>query len=707
MKKKTMVMFLLCAILCSVPQISVSANSYVPYKTFTYPALHQYNSEMPHLYLPDRIYSGDSLGVGVFLEASDILVDKESNIYIADTGNNRILRFDRDFNLQLEVSTFVKNDSEDMLNTPKGIGVSTTGNLYIADTGNHRIVELTATGEFVRELGAPVSSMLPEGYVYNPIAISIDSAQRIYVVAENVNQGIIQLSSQGDFEGFMGAQKVAYNPIDYIWKQRMTKEQRARMRSFVPTEYNNITIDSEGFLYATTTALNTGELMADIMNPSKTPKTSPIRRLNPSGDDVLRRTGNMAIVGDLTFKNNPSLIRDVALGEAGTYTLMDAEKQRFFTYSAEGELIGAFGGYGKQNGNTLDVSAITYLGSDFLALDKKTGEIIQYKRTLFGDTIIEALEKYNDYDFDESVVLWKQVLEQDGSYDLAFLNIGKSYLRKEDYAKAKEYFKLSLDAKNYSIAFKEQRNLWIERNIGFVFVGLIIGLFLICKLFAFLSEVNKGVYYKRYHQRVLNQFIYGFYIMFHPFDGFWDLKHEKRGSLAAANIILGLAFLNILIRNMFTSFMYAPNAYYYVVNVWYLVSLVAFPLILWVTSNWCFTSLMDGKGTYREIYIATGYAALPYALLGILSTALTHFFCLEERVFVDMANTLGLFWMGCLIFFGSLVTHQYTLLKSIISAVLTFAGIGVIIFLVLVFGGTVSEIITFVSEIIRELMLRG
>ena len=48
---------------------------------------------------------------------------------------------------------------------------------------------------------------------------------------------------------------------------------------------------------------------------------------------------------------------------------------------------------------------------------------------------------------------------------------------------------------------------------------------------------------KQKWQRLLSSLRYSLYVIFHPFDGFWDLSREKRGSLGAANIIVFLVCL--------------------------------------------------------------------------------------------------------------------------------------------------------------------
>ena len=60
---------------------------------------------------------------------------------------------------------------------------------------------------------------------------------------------------------------------------------------------------------------------------------------------------------------------------------------------------------------------------------------------------------------------------------------------------------------------------------------------------------------------------YSLYVIVHPFDGFWDLKHEKRGSIAAANVIVLLTLLTTLWIKQFSGFLFV-KVDWESVNIW-------------------------------------------------------------------------------------------------------------------------------------------
>lgn len=330
-----------------------------PYKTYTYDYSWE-PVETPHAYTVGRVLTGAGLGVEDFLNPSDVFVDGNQNVYVADTGNNRICVFDAAFGRGRILAGFTREDgTEDAFKSPSGVYVNEAGEIYVADTDNARIVRLRADGSLVRVYDAPEISLLAEDYVYMPTTLVVDKAERMYVVARNVNMGVIQLSREGLFDGFVGAAKVSYNPLDYLWRTFMTEEQVSRTAAFVPTEYNNIAIDASDFLYVTSSAIEYADLYGYITNPVAAPRIAPVKRLNPSGNDVLKRTTNLPVAGDVLFDPGNqqdtsvfSSIIDVAIGQEGTYTILDASHNRYFTYYRTGELLYAFGVRGNQDGTT-------------------------------------------------------------------------------------------------------------------------------------------------------------------------------------------------------------------------------------------------------------------------------------------------------------------------------------------------------------------
>ena len=198
---------------------------------------------------------------------------------------------------------------------------------------------------------------------------------------------------------------------------------------------------------------------------------------------------------------------------------------------------------------------------------------------------------------------------------------------------------------------------------------------------------------------------YTLHVAFHPFDGFWDLKYEERGRLRIALSILLAVTLTMILKRQFSG---------YVVNFNHPLELnsinelkyIIFPFLLWCVANWSLTTLMDGEGKFREIVIATGYAMMPLILVYVPNMLLSNVITLREASFYYVLETVAYLWFIWLLFIGTMTVHQYTVLKTIWTMLLTLVVIGVMIFLGLLFFSVIQQFVSFVYTIYQELTLR-
>lgn len=119
-------------------------------------------------------------------------------------------------------------------------------------------------GTFYKVIEEPDSDVFPEGSIYKPVALAVDAYGRIYVISSTTYMGVIAINEEGDFQGFIGAQKVTISALDIIWRRFQTEEQRKLSQQYVSTEFNNITIDEKGFIYVTTSSIDETQQQAAI-----------------------------------------------------------------------------------------------------------------------------------------------------------------------------------------------------------------------------------------------------------------------------------------------------------------------------------------------------------------------------------------------------------------------------------------------------------
>lgn len=427
----------------------------------------------PDAYSVVGVYTAAEMGLEKGFSSPGGLFVYEDMVYICDTGNNRIVELKRTGREKLELCRVIEEFSGDVEKTtfssPTDIAVTEDGYMYICDKNNERIVKLDMELNYIMEFTKPADANFDQSLSFLPNKLAVDSAGRVYCVAVNVNKGTIKFEADGVFSGFIGATPVTYDWMDYIWKRLSTKEQRAQLESFVPTEYDNLYMDQEGFIYAVTSNVSNADLDAGTANP--------VRKLNMMGNDILVRNGEWYIIGDLYWGegggyDGPSKMTDITTLDNDVYVALDRNRGRLFAYDDQGRMLFAFGGNGNVDGYFKQPTAIDHMGHDLLVLDALDCSVTLFTPTEFGSLIYQAIEEFQAGEYYASGETWQQVMNLNGNYDLAYIGIGRSLLRQERYREAMDYFELKYDADNYSKAFKQYRKQWVEEHIVWIFLAV-------------------------------------------------------------------------------------------------------------------------------------------------------------------------------------------------------------------------------------------
>ena len=724
MKRITKILILALIVIMLFGTVSSFASE--PYDTYTYsidgkplssPAAYSAMEDFDSVDM--KIY--DSKGnVSALKEVSDIVSDEKANLYIADKGNNRIVVLNKFYECIATISSYTDEYGRvQTLNQPQGLFVTdpnkTANNesyIYVCDTGNLRVVIFDRDYNYVRTIEKPDSPVLTEG-AFKPCSIAVDIYGRIFIVSTASYEGVIVLSGEGDFTGFIGAQKVTYSLMQMVWRRFQTKEQREKQNLNIATAYNNITVDLDGFVYVTSNTTDPALMRKQFAAiKSKAATNSPVKKLNSQGIEIMKRNGFFDPGGEVVMNAAAvSQIVDIAMGEEGSWTILDQSRSRFFTYDQSGNLLFAFGDNGDQLGNGQKFNAITYQIIEdpdthekqyrLVALDNAASKITVYTPTSYCATIISALRNQNQHDYSESIIYWQEVLTQNNNFDLAYIGMGKALYNQGKYEEAMEKLAKAYETENYAMAFKEVRTDIISRWILLIGVLLIAALIFFFRFLGYAKKKNKAVSLKVGRKSYWEELLYVFHLAFHPFDGFWDLKHEKRGSVRAASTFLALTMIVFFYNAIGKGYTFNPRGDFS--NVFLQVLAIGVPFILFCVANWCLTTLFDGEGGFKDIYVAAGYSLAPLIPFVIVSTILTNIVTVESSSIVTMITTIGVVWMVFLLFFGTLVTHDYSLGKNLITILGTIVAMAVIMFVIILFASLMVKMIMFIATIISEI----
>ena len=684
-----------------------------PYATYTYSAQGQVLTS-PAAYVPDTVVDASYMGLtGTIDDPRDLFVGPDERVYIVDAASASVKVLDRYYKFLFEINSFTNEHGvPDVFLNPSGVFVNEE-NIYVCDTDNNRIVMFDTEGNYIKIIGKPESNLFEEGSIYKPVACAVDDYGRIFVVSSTTYQGIIVLNDAGDFFGFIGAQKVAISALEILWRNIQTDEQRAQSEEYVSTEFNNITIDKDNFIYVTTSSIAESDQQGAINSKSKASDYAPVKKLNASGSDVMKRNGFYPPSGEVrivTFSTSsvivgPSKIIDAAVGPEGTWSIIDEKRSKVFTYDDNGNLLFTFGDKGTQTGNIDSIEAIAYQGSTILLLDKTNDNIITFRRTEYGDLLLTALEHDNNRQYDATIDDWTEILKRNNNFDAAYIQIGKALYRQGEYEEAMDYYKSAYETENYSEAYKEVRKQWANKFFWIIPIVIVVVCILIAKFFGFAGKVNKRTALKVGRKSLKEELLYAFHVIFHPFDGFWDLKHEKRGSVRSAFVILLITIVVYFYNSIGQGYIFNPRPST-AMNIMGAVGAVLAPLLLWVVANWCLTTLFEGEGSMSDIFTACCYCLTPLPLLVLPVTIASNFLTANEGGLITMLSSFAYVWLGLLLVFAMQVTHDYSVGKNLLTCVATIVGMAFIMFLGILFSSLMAKIVSFVTNIFEEISYR-
>lgn len=471
MRKRLLARTALAVLFLAAALVPQPASAAAPYPGYTWNTLgddvHSING---YLYL-------DSLdGIGQLdkpmKNPESLFIGADDTLYLADTGNSRVLHLDKTGKL---LAVIGDTDGPGKLNEPKGVFVKSDGTIYVADTKNQRIALFDRNGGFRKEFKTPDSPLLGAGFSYSPSKLVVDKRDYMYVVSDGNTQGLMQIDPNGDFKGFYGANHVGFSWTRLLVKLVATKEQQSQLTTVRPAEFAGVDQDAEGFLYTTTL----GE------------RFNQIKRLSPVGVDTLNF--GQRPYGDL-YSEGPfgmASFLSVSVSADGFISALDLQTGKVFQYDKLGNLLFVFGGVGEQNGLFVTPSSVEQTSDGVIyVVDKGRGRIDRFRATPFAKLVHEASKLYVDGRYEEAEAQWHEVLKQNANYDMAYLALGKSSYKAENYGEAMKYFKLARAKGDYSAAFREYRKVYVREHFTWFFMGALV---LIALLWWGVPRLNRAV----------------------------------------------------------------------------------------------------------------------------------------------------------------------------------------------------------------------
>lgn len=431
-----------------------AADTTLPYENYTFSEQGAELISSPQAYIPSEIIYGRTWEIGALKEPADFDVDSNGDIFILDTGNNRIVILDKELNLKGSISCIAIDDTgnEITLNKAKGITVN-DNTVYVCDTENGRILQYNKSdGAYVKTIYAPTSSLLGEDFIFQPTKVSVDNKGNLYVVSNGTYEGVINMNPEGEFQNFFASNSVTTSAWEIFWRRFSSSKQRKTMEQLVPQDFSSIELDRDGFFLITTYTAVDGSM---------------VKRVNQGGVNIIRALSNVKITGDQnkvhsgSFAGNSSFC-DISSGPDKIYACLDKTRGKVYCYNNDGYLLYTFGTKASQYGGFITPVAISYLNDYRIGvLDSSNGSLTVFKTTDYADAVNLGIKYQNALDYDSAYTQWGKVLRMNGNYQLAQNMIGRACYNTGDYQTAMKYFEQCGNTEMYSDAREAIRMAYI------------------------------------------------------------------------------------------------------------------------------------------------------------------------------------------------------------------------------------------------------
>jgi tetratricopeptide (TPR) repeat protein len=615
------------------------------------------------------------LNRNVALNAPEDIFIKDDLVYVADTGNKRIVVLDYSGDLIHEIGLGI-------LNQPTGLHVSEDDFLYVADKGNEAVYKFALDGVLIKTFVRPVEPLFGSQSLFVPIKVVVGSGENIYIIGDGSTSGVIQLNYDGSFLGYFGVNLSDKSLVERIAEVFVKPGSYA---SNTPPSPTNIGISTKSLVY------------------TATPNTlNALKMLDVNGINILTTVNY----------NEESNVVDLSVDSLGYLYAVYADGL-IVEYDPAGNLLFAFD-IMKDNSNIYGLIqnpsgiAIDQYQNLFL-LDKGKNEVFVYQPSSFATLVHQAINLYNQGSYIESTAYFEAILKENDNFALAHSALGKAYYQNDELEAAKnEYFKAN-DIAGYSEVYWKLRDIWLKDNLGWVFSLILI----LMAVSIVLKQLNKRttVFAGLNHQistfkkqPEVRKFSLIFDVMKHPINSYYEIKREKRSNIYVAFFLLIVLFIEYLLLQRYTGFVF--NNFSDRVRIGFEIVKFFGIFGLFVFSNYLVSTLYDGEGWLKDVFTATVYALSPLLVFMVPFIVLSNVLTLNESIIYDIFAYFMITYTGILVFMGIKEIHNYEIketLKNLLLTLFVMLIIVLILFIIYVFG---SQLWTFTESLVKEVFYR-
>ncbi len=655
----------------------------VPYETYTLGT----NSRLVKTqtaFVPVGVITFKYEGEELELSGAQDIFFLDGYFYVANSSAKMVFVSDKNGNVIRIIRRLNYNGETISLSNPTGVFVD-DNYIYIADKGNYAVYKVDSEDNVEMMVEKPTSQLYGTDTPFIPIKVAVQSNGTLYIIGEGTTTGVIEVNYAGEFIGFLGINTVS--------------------RSFRTIMYN-LFFGNEGVAStqpASPLNVALGE-KSSVLTINSTQNTETIKRLNIDGINTF--------TGDTYY---PSVTLSDITMSSNNYIYAVSEDGEVFEYDRNGSLLFAFSTKDEAQtqvlGLTSGASGIAVDENDTIYIvDSKYNNVQVYQKTVFVNLVHQAVSLYNEGKYDESKPVWEEIIRQNTSFAKAHSALGMALYKEGYFSEALEEFRLAKDYNGYSDAYWEIRNVFIQENSVTIF-AIIIALIALGIANGFLKKkTNFYAPIRKFREKIrenklVEECTYSFHIIKHPSDTFYGIKRKKMASVLSAVIVL-IIFVIVYIVNLYaTGFLFKTNQGRQgaLMNI---VSAVGI-ILLFVVCNYFISTLNDGEGKLKDIFISTVYSLMPFIIFILPLTLLSHFLTYNEVIIYQIYLFIIVSWCVILLIMSISQIHNYGFWETVKCILLTaFAMIILVLFVLLIYT-FLSQLIDFITSVIKEVSYRA
>lgn len=654
----------------------------------------------PVAYEVEKILDFPDAASGKLSSPEDMFIGPDDKVYIADSGHDRIVVLKPDLTLDFIITGFEEDGSK--LKQPSCVFVDDDGTILVCDYGNKRLVEFTKYGNFRFAYPTPSSDLLSSDFNYQPQRVVKNKEGYIFVCNLGDSNGILMLSSNGEFRNYFGTNKVALTLWEMLARLLWSREDRKGTVVTLPYTFNNVYMN-DNYIYATTTGFTSAQC----------------RKINPAGTDVVYAGKDFSdYYGLLNNSDDMQDFIDVSVDADQNMFIIDRIYGRVYEYDESGRNLFAFGANGVGTGQFSNPRSLEVDSKGRVyVLNGRNGVINIYAPTDFADLVHKANKNYfrgiytaennPENPSDNAYDQWSQVQQENNFYRLALQSKGQVLWRRGEYKDAYDLFVEAEDVTWASEAFEELRADFLGDYFSIIatvvvvfLIGLVIATTLIRKYRkkhpADPNSKNVFAVCGRFFKQMVS-------VATHPVDGFEDIRYEGKGSYKDAIIVMLIYIATYFLSIVCTGFIFSDYIKLEWVEWDYEFLLCVLPWLVVAITNYGVTTIMYGEGRLRDVIIGGAYCHVPLILtqlpLAIISRVLT----LQEKPIFDLIGYAAFGWVVILVYFCIKGVHGFNPLKALVVFFLTAVGVAIVAGLYMIVSGLASQVVDFVVQFAKEL----